>query len=164
MRIGPFCMRRKIICAAPNQHLDRLTHSKIFLKIFFKNFPVCTPEMCSGYVRRRKRTSSNLQEGGMRHDVSLWWRTDRRHGGLLHQDGGSEFQQKSQTGKGKRGETLLWRASMWRFTKIKGWYLPSATGGRLKSQQNYGKQHKDKEKTAGSGLRSFSLPSTARCL
>ena len=24
----------------------------------------------------------------------------------LHQDGGSEFQQKSQTGKGKRGETL----------------------------------------------------------
>ena len=25
----------------------------------------------------------------------------------LHQDGGSEFQQKSQTGKGKRGETLL---------------------------------------------------------
>ena len=54
VRIGPFCMRRKIVYAAPNQHLDRLTHSKIFLKIFFKNFPVCTLEMCSGYVRRRK--------------------------------------------------------------------------------------------------------------
>ena len=27
--------------------------------------------MCSGYVRRRKRTSSNLQKGGIRHEVSL---------------------------------------------------------------------------------------------
>lgn len=51
--------------------IDRLTHPKKFFKLFFKNFPVCTPEMCSGYVRRRKRTSSNLQKGGMRHDVSL---------------------------------------------------------------------------------------------
>src|SRR5699024_9998187 len=71
VRIGPFCLRRKVICVALNQHLDKLTHTKIFSKIFFKNFPVCTPEMCSGYVRRRKRTSSNLQKGGMRHDVSL---------------------------------------------------------------------------------------------
>ena len=71
VRIGSFCMRRTFVCVAPNQHFDRCTHSKIFLKIFFKNFPVCIPEMCSGYVRRRKRTSSNLQKGGMRHDVSL---------------------------------------------------------------------------------------------
>lgn len=55
----------------PNPIIDRFTHSKNFFKIFFKNFPVCTPEKCSGYVRRRERTSSNLQEGGMRHDVSL---------------------------------------------------------------------------------------------
>ena len=31
-------------------------------------------------------------------------RTDRRHGGFLHQDGGPEFQQKSQTGKGQCGK------------------------------------------------------------
>ena len=34
--LSHYCQRRNIVCAAPKYHLDELTNTKIFLKIFFQ--------------------------------------------------------------------------------------------------------------------------------
>lgn len=36
VRIGPFCLRREIVCAALNQFLDRFIHSKKFFQNIFQ--------------------------------------------------------------------------------------------------------------------------------
>lgn len=52
---------RKVNLPCADWPFLRFTEKIKNLKKFFKTFSVCTHEMCSGYARRRKRTSGNLK-------------------------------------------------------------------------------------------------------